>query len=122
MDTHKVIYQWSEDGDREICTREDFTAHEQGLCYHCDNSIKTGDKISILTAPQGYQYRMHSECADKGCAGNIPHEEAAKLLDLDEWSKFEFTDDFMEGGRIRQGEAPDRSKYRNKKLKDFLEE
>ena len=64
----KVIYYWSEDGDGEICERQDFVADSPGLCYHCDTSIPVGTEASLLTNEDGAYYRMHRACADKGCS------------------------------------------------------
>ena len=62
-----VRYQWSEDGEVELCMRKDSISDGPGLCYHCDDSIPVGSEVSVLRPYTGGYYRMHKECADRGC-------------------------------------------------------
>lgn len=64
----RVEYQWSEDGDVEQCIRIDNLPLQFGLCYHCDNPMKSKtETVTKLLTHDGYEYLMHKECADKGC-------------------------------------------------------
>jgi len=63
----KVRYQWSEDGDVELCEREIVATGEAASCYHCGFAIRANEDAVKLTAPDGDVYLLHPLCADKSC-------------------------------------------------------
>ena len=61
-----LFYQWTEDGEAELCTREDIDIIAPiEWCYHCGSPIGIGKASKITT--QTDTYIMHTYCADKGC-------------------------------------------------------
>ena len=64
----KVRYQWSEDGEVELCERETITNRETVPCYHCDCPIKAKEEAVKLTSADGSVYVLHPVCADRGCS------------------------------------------------------
>lgn len=63
----KMRYQWSEDGEIEICECEMVRIREAVECYHCALAIQENELAVKLTAPDGDVYMLHSACADKAC-------------------------------------------------------
>lgn len=62
-----VRYQRSEGGEVDLCLRKDSISDGPGLCHRCDHPIPVGSEVSVLRSYGGGYYRMHKECADKGC-------------------------------------------------------
>lgn len=63
----KVHYQWSEDGETELCECETVSVEKEVSCYHCDRTIHVHETVVRLTAPDGGIYLLHSACAEKSC-------------------------------------------------------
>jgi len=63
----KVRYQWSEDGEIELCEKEVITVKEPIPCYHCDCPIQANEIAVKLTSSDGSVYILHSNCAERGC-------------------------------------------------------
>lgn len=61
----KVHYQWSEDGEIELCECETVMVKEETLCYHCDLAIRAREMAVKLTASDGDIYILHPVCAEK---------------------------------------------------------
>ena len=64
----KVRYQWSEDGEVELCERETIITGETVSCYHCGIPVRANEAAVKLIAPDGDIYVLHPVCADKGCS------------------------------------------------------
>lgn len=62
------LYQWSEDGEVELCEYETIITGETVCCYHCGLSIRANELAVKLTASDGDFYVLHPACADKGCS------------------------------------------------------
>lgn len=63
----KMRYQWSEDGEVELCECEKITVREETSCYQCDLAIQANETAVKLTAPDGDVYILHIGCADQNC-------------------------------------------------------
>ena len=65
----KVNYQWSEDGEIELCEYEECVLTEDKECYHCQEKLKKGSTVCRLV-PLHFNdtYYLSLECAKNSIA------------------------------------------------------
>ena len=60
----KVNYQWSEDGEIELCEYEECVLTEDKECYHCSEKLKKGTKVCrLIPLYEDDIYYVSLECA-----------------------------------------------------------
>lgn len=66
-----VRYQWSEDGEYELCELTKTKAEKDSRCNFCDGAITKSENIatlkSLLDNDRPIIYKLHEECAKKSC-------------------------------------------------------
>ncbi len=63
-----VRYQWTEDGDNELCEKREDNLLEDAICYHCNQKMKAGEKADFLfSIDDGAEYTICPDCAKKAC-------------------------------------------------------
>ena len=69
MDTNKIVrYQWSEDGEAELCSIEGVILKEETECYHCAQPIPINiEAVQLISIKDEAIYILHKKCANKGC-------------------------------------------------------
>lgn len=93
-----VRYQWSEDGEVEVCGYQEITTKAPMTCYHCDSEIRLGDRAVLLTPLDGDRYFLHKECADKSIV------ELERQRIKNEWN-------YTGNGNLRRRRQQDIDKY-----------
>ena len=69
MNTHKIVrYQWSEDGETELCSMGNVILKKETDCYHCAQSIPVNTEVvQLVSIKDEAIYILHKKCANKGC-------------------------------------------------------
>lgn len=63
----KVSYQWSCDGEIEICLKELVCIDNSVECYHCGSIIPVGLATRLTNLSDSSVYTLHNLCAEKSC-------------------------------------------------------
>lgn len=69
-----VSYQWTTDGEAEICEKIEDVLLEEEVCYHCECKMQAGEKAVFLFSQDGDEYTLCPECAEKACCEVENHE------------------------------------------------
>ena len=62
-----VEYQWTNDGEVEVCAIKEVVLQEERTCYHCNRKINIGETIMILKSQDGEEYIVCRKCYQKAC-------------------------------------------------------
>ena len=62
-----VQYQWTDEGEVELCKIEEIMLQKEESCYHCDRKMEKGEKALILFPQDGDKYIICQTCSEKAC-------------------------------------------------------
>ena len=62
-----VQYQWTNDGEIELCKITESILLEEKICYHCNGKIEIGEKAMFLNSQDGDEYIICQNCNEKAC-------------------------------------------------------
>ena len=62
-----VQYQWTEDGDAELCKMQEGILGEEKTCYHCNRRIEKAEKVFFLNPQDGDEYVICQKCSETAC-------------------------------------------------------